>query len=63
MTEYGIFSDEGLLEGQFYDLWKAEERLLGYYHPDDGAYVAVICPDHPEQEELGCEECNEYLTQ
>lgn len=57
MTEFGIFSDEGLLEGQFWSREVAEETLRTTY-PEDDAHVAECCREHPEQERETCEECN-----
>lgn len=57
MTEYGIFNDEGLLEGQFYDRATADAALADMYSEDD-AHVAECCPDHREQERATCEECD-----
>lgn len=56
MTEYGIFSDEGLLEGDFHSRVSAENRLDSEYSEDD-AHIAIVCPEHREQEKDNCEEC------
>jgi len=56
MTEYGIFNDEGLLEGQFYDIAKAEAKLASDYNEDD-AYVAAVCPYHSGEEAGHCQSC------
>ena len=59
MSEYGIFSDEGCLEMQFYSRNEAEIASLKYVEEgEDGVHVSEICPDHPEQEREHCEECN-----
>ncbi len=55
--EFGIFSDEGCLERDFYSREEAE-RVLSERYPDDGAHVGECCPDHPEEERETCELCN-----
>lgn len=56
--EYGIFNDEGLLEGGFYDPQQARYRMLTAY-AEEGAHVAPVCPDHPDSGEQGsCEHCD-----
>lgn len=57
-TEYGIFSDEGHLEGDLYSREAAEARLAAEYAEDD-ARVAVCCEQHREQEAGECSECAE----
>jgi hypothetical protein len=58
VIEFGVFNDEGLLEGQFYSRKAAEEALADLYAEDDEAEVAIVCPDHEEQRREHCEECN-----
>jgi len=58
MVEYGIFTSEGLLEGDFYTRESAQAEL-GLDYPDEGAYVAEICPEHREHEKEHCEVCKE----
>lgn len=56
--EFGIFSDEGQLEGSFFSRTDAELALVARYSPeDDNAYVAECYPDRPEEEREGCREC------
>lgn len=55
--EYGIFCDEGLLEGGFFGIDSAERALAERYESADEAWVARICPDHAEQEQEHCELC------
>lgn len=57
-TEYGIFSEEGLLEGDFYTVESAQAELELDY-AEDGAHVAEICPEHREHEREHCEVCAE----
>lgn len=57
MTEYGIFNDEGLVEGGFFERSEAEKRLSAY-SPDDGCEVHEICLDHEGQPRHGCAECD-----
>lgn len=58
MTEYGLFNDEGLLEGQFYSVAEAEAAIADRYSDEDDLHVSEVCPDHPDQERDNCEECN-----
>lgn len=57
MNEYGLFSDEGLVEDGFYDV-EVAKAALATYDPDDDLHVAEICPEHHEHERDYCEECN-----
>lgn len=57
MTEYGLFSDEGLVEDGFFSAAEAEEARDTRYDPEDGLGVEEICREHPEQPRYGCEEC------
>jgi hypothetical protein len=63
MSDYGIFTDEGLLENQFYRESAAQERRLELLQEDgedaDPDYYSVeeICSDHEDQPSNGCEEC------
>ena len=54
---YGIFDDEGLLEGDFSTREEAEHEMAVCY-PEDDAHVALICPDHEDQEHGNCESCD-----
>lgn len=55
---FGVFNDEGLLEGDFVSLEKALEARRARYSDDDHAYAAEICPDHEDQPRHDCETCN-----
>lgn len=56
--EYGIFNDEGLLEGGFYEQRTAEIQMLAAY-AEEGAHVGLVCPDHPDSAEQGsCDVCD-----
>lgn len=56
-VEWGLFSDEGLVEG---DLWSesAASGALATYDEDDALYVANVCPECRDGE-MGYCECNE----
>lgn len=56
---FGIFSDEGQVEGDFNTEREAEDTLATHYDNEDGLYVAPCCHDHPEFEEDNCEACDE----
>jgi len=55
--EYGLFNDEGLVEGGFYDRELARMAIDTHYDPEDGLTIEEICPDHPEHARHGCDEC------
>jgi hypothetical protein len=57
-TEYGIFNNEGKIEGDFYSFESAVKAMAERYPEGDEVYVAECCPDHPEHERASCEECN-----
>lgn len=65
-TEWGIFTDEGKAEGDFYDRDAAQTRLDAMMaDPEDCAdcesehtHVGECCEEHPENERETCEECN-----
>lgn len=61
-TEYGIFSDEGFLEGDFYTKEAAEKCAADRYSEDD-VHVAECCEQHREEEKEGCEKCEEEEPQ
>lgn len=58
LTEFGIFNDEGLVEGEFYSEDDAREAIAAHYSEDEWAKVEEVCPEHREQPALGCEECD-----
>lgn len=55
--EYGIFTDEGLVEDGFYERDDAEKRAALYRDGVDVITVCELCPDHPEHARETCEEC------
>lgn len=57
-TEYGIFTDEGKIEGDFYSAEEAERVLCARYGEETDGHVGACCHDHPEQEAANCELCN-----
>lgn len=57
MQEYGLFNDEGLVEGGFWSRDEAFDAMTSEYDPDDGLEVHEVCPDHPEQPKLCCWRC------
>lgn len=54
---YGIFSNKGLLQGDFFSEIGAIAVMAERYAGDD-AHVAVVCPDHEDQEYDSCESCD-----
>jgi len=58
MREYGLFGDEGLVESGFFSAQEAETALTAGYVAEDQLHVAEVCPDHPEEEDRSCRECN-----
>ena len=59
MTEYGIFNEEGLIEGGFYDKEAALQYVSDICIDEPSAYVEEICVDHPEQPAGSCQDCLE----
>ncbi len=57
-TEYGLFSDEGLVEDGFYSPEEARKAITERYNEDDGLEIEEICPEHAEHPRNGCEECD-----
>lgn len=60
MTEYGIFNDEGLVEGDFYTPEEAREAIRERYETDDDLIVLEVCPEHREQPRHACDECDDF---
>lgn len=56
--EFGIFTDEGFMEGDFYSVAEAEAGIEARYDEGDGCYVAEVCPEHRDQEKGHCETCD-----
>jgi hypothetical protein len=57
-TEYGLFSDEGIVEGGFYSVAEAQAAIAERYDADDGLEVEEVCPEHPDHPRCGCEKCD-----
>jgi hypothetical protein len=56
--QFGIFNDEGKVEGDFYSFESAAAAVSERYTDEDEVHVAECCHDHPEHEREACEECN-----
>jgi hypothetical protein len=61
--EYGIFNDEGLIEGGYSSQEDAEFDMNQEFDAEDNhpwlrVHVEKVCPDHPEQPKFGCKECS-----
>jgi hypothetical protein len=54
---FGLFSDEGLIEGDFYTLEDAKIAKATRYTPDDELEIKVVCSYHHEHAEEFCELC------
>jgi hypothetical protein len=54
---FGLFNDEGLVEGEF-ETHEEATNALNRYSEEDDLHVSEICPDHPGQERDNCELCN-----
>ena len=57
MTEWGIFNDEGMVEGGFRSPEEATEAIWDRYDEEDDLSVLEVCPWHEEQPRDTCEEC------
>lgn len=51
MTVYGIFNDEGLVEGGFYSAQEAHDAIAERYSPEDGLTVRDEDEDEDEDED------------
>lgn len=58
MTEFGLFNDEGLVEGEFYTYKEAHNILTTQYTEEDDLVICEICPDHRTQPKCACELCD-----
>lgn len=63
MTEWGLFSDEGLVEDGFYSEDEALSARADRYTLGDGLVALEICRDHPEHPSRACEDCVREGTQ
>jgi hypothetical protein len=57
MSDYGIFNDDGLIDGPYHSEKEAME-VAKAYDADEGAHVLRLCHDHPEHADLCCEVCH-----
>lgn len=57
--EFGIFNDEGLVEGDFASLDETVAAIAERYTEEDEVHAAEICRDHPGHERESCEKCND----
>lgn len=57
MTEFGIFNDEGLVEGEFYSEAEAQDAARRRYADEDMLVIAPVCGDHHEHQARDCEAC------
>ncbi len=58
MQEYGLFSDEGLVEGGFYSSEEADAAIEDRYSLEDELDVAPICASHRDYRKSHCEKCD-----
>ena len=56
-VELGLFSDEGLIEGQLYSVAEAQKAIDDRYQPEDKLEILAICPEHCEEPDISCGEC------
>ena len=59
VMEYGIFNDEGLIEGGFRSERAAKIVVTQYHRRGEICVVKVVCPDHEEHANESCEPCME----
>lgn len=55
--EFGIFNEEGCIEGGMFSRREAEARLVAMGEEAEGCHVAECCGEHPEREREFCEKC------
>ncbi|AXH70524.1 hypothetical protein HOT75_gp138 [Gordonia phage Daredevil] len=63
-TEYGIFTDEGLLEQDFWDYHDAEAVMDREYAEEPYVHVGEVCGQCRGAETTvddGCEDCDDEL--
>lgn len=56
---FGLFSDEGLVEGDFVTERDALDAIAERYDSEDELEVFELCNDHEDQPAHCCEECYE----
>lgn len=54
--EYGLFNDEGLVEGDFWSEEQAHQARALDYDEDDELEVYEVCAEHREHREGYCDE-------
>jgi len=54
---FGLFSDEGLVEGDFMTEQDAYDAIADRYDEEDELEVLEVCHDHEDQPSHCCEEC------
>jgi hypothetical protein len=54
---FGLFNDEGMVEGDFVTKAAAEAAIVDRYDPEDELEACECCGDHPEQRADYCEAC------
>ena len=58
-SEWGIFNDEGLIEGGFYTREEAVSSANTTYGPEDEVAIYEICPEPSHDEPRHCcEQCH-----
>ena len=57
MPAFGIFTDEGMIDGPVYSRPAATVLLNMWRKRGEVCSLEIICPDHEEQIDGICEEC------
>jgi len=57
MREYGIFTDEGMIDGPIYTQEDAAKTLTYWLEQGETATVEETCPEHNEEPAAYCNEC------
>lgn len=57
--QFGIFNDEGLVDGGFHTAAHAAEFITENYTAEDELEVLEQCSGHPDHAAISCEMCNE----
>ena len=58
MSVYGLFDDEGQIEGDFTTRDEAETARRTRYDADDDLRIEECCHDHPEEPRAACCLCD-----
>lgn len=56
MAQFGIFNDEGMIDGPYDSRVEAQEAARDH-HAEEDYRVLELCPDHEGEPNASCEPC------